>query len=82
MTLGSTVTSLSNDSFNLSNSFLNDPISKLNQYSSFANNVTNLTHETPKRTRFSFKPEHLAVIFKSIIWKLTHSFKYNLENRS
>lgn len=61
--------SLANNSNNNSNSnttslasITNDSLSSLNQYSSFATNVTNIAHETPKRTRFSFKPEHLAIL--------------------
>ena len=34
---------------------------KSEQFQSFAN-VTNITYDTPKRSRFSFKPEHLVVI--------------------
>ena len=51
-----------NQSSILHNNFINDSINRINTYSSFAHNVTNLSLDTPKRTRFSFKPEHLAVI--------------------
>ena len=47
------------------------------QYSSFATNVTNLTHDPPKRTRFSFKPEHLAVSFiNDILFRIKYSFLF------
>merc|ERR1712127_862830 len=32
-----------------------------NNHSSF-NNVTNVAYDTPKRSRFSFKPEHLVIL--------------------
>ena len=62
----STTTTNNNNTTNqssiLHNNFINDSINRINTYSSFAHNVTNLSLDTPKRTRFSFKPEHLAVI--------------------
>ncbi|CAF0756404.1 unnamed protein product [Brachionus calyciflorus] len=51
----------------------NESISKLTKLdssqtlSSSFNNVTNISYDTPKRTRFSFKPEHLLVLEKCFI---------------